>query len=52
LLIVANKMTDVQQISDQIAILDGGRIIACGPPGEAARCDNPVVRQFVSQEDF
>ena len=51
LLIVANKMTDVQQISDQIAILDGGRIIACGPPSEAARCDNPVVRQFVSQED-
>jgi ABC-type transporter Mla maintaining outer membrane lipid asymmetry ATPase subunit MlaF len=52
LLIMGNKMTEVRHISDQLAILDGGHMIACGPPNEVARCDNPVVRQFVSQEDF
>jgi phospholipid/cholesterol/gamma-HCH transport system ATP-binding protein len=52
LFIVDNKMTEVPHISDQLAILDGGHLIACGSPSEVARCDNPIVRQFVSQEDF
>jgi phospholipid/cholesterol/gamma-HCH transport system ATP-binding protein len=51
-LIAANKLTDVRHICDQLAILDGGHMVACGPPNEVARCDNKVVRQFVSQEDF
>jgi len=51
LLIVANKMIDVRHISDQLAILDGGHMVACGPLNEVARCDNQIMRQFVSQED-
>jgi phospholipid/cholesterol/gamma-HCH transport system ATP-binding protein len=51
LLMIGNKMAEVRPISDQLAILDGGHIIACGPPNEVARCDNPIVRRFVSQED-
>jgi phospholipid/cholesterol/gamma-HCH transport system ATP-binding protein len=52
LLIAANKLTDVRHICDQLAILDGGHMVACGSPNEVARCDNQVVRQFVSQENF
>jgi phospholipid/cholesterol/gamma-HCH transport system ATP-binding protein len=52
LLIIDNELTKVRHISDQVAILDGGHIIACGPPNEVARCDNPIVKQFGSQEDF
>jgi phospholipid/cholesterol/gamma-HCH transport system ATP-binding protein len=52
LLITGNKMAEVRPISDQLAILDGGLIIACGTPNEVARRDNPIVRRFVSQEDF
>jgi phospholipid/cholesterol/gamma-HCH transport system ATP-binding protein len=52
LLIMASKMAEMRHISDQLAILDGGHMIACGPLNEVARCDNPIVRQFVSQEDF
>ena len=52
LLIIDNKLTEVRHISDQLAILDGGHMIACGPPNEVARCDNPIVKQFGSQEDF
>jgi phospholipid/cholesterol/gamma-HCH transport system ATP-binding protein len=52
LLIMGNKMAEVRHISDQLAILDGGHMIACGPPNEVARSDNPIVRQFVSQEDL
>jgi phospholipid/cholesterol/gamma-HCH transport system ATP-binding protein len=52
LLIAANKLTDVRHICDQLAILDGGHMVACGPLNEVVRCDNQVVRKFVSQEDF
>jgi phospholipid/cholesterol/gamma-HCH transport system ATP-binding protein len=52
LLIAANKMTDVQSMADQLAVLDGGRMIACGSPNEVARSDHPLVRQFVLQQDF
>ena len=52
LLIAANKMTDVQSMTDQLAVLDGGHMIACGPLNEVARSDHPVVRQFVLQQDF
>jgi phospholipid/cholesterol/gamma-HCH transport system ATP-binding protein len=51
LLITANKITDVQLISDQLAILDGGKLIACGSPNEVAACDNSITRQFFAQEN-
>jgi phospholipid/cholesterol/gamma-HCH transport system ATP-binding protein len=52
LLIAANKMTEVRSISEQLGVLDGGHMIACGSPNEVARSDHPVVRQFVLQQDF
>jgi phospholipid/cholesterol/gamma-HCH transport system ATP-binding protein len=50
LMITGNRMTEVQNLSDQIAVLDEGRIVVCGPPGEVVRSDHPVVRQLVLQD--
>jgi ABC-type transporter Mla maintaining outer membrane lipid asymmetry ATPase subunit MlaF len=43
-------MTDVRSMSEQLAVLDGGQMIACGSPNEVERSEHPVVRQFVSQD--
>jgi phospholipid/cholesterol/gamma-HCH transport system ATP-binding protein len=51
-LIFTCRLNQVQHISDQLAVLDAGRMIACGSPGEAAASGNPVVREFLSQEGF
>jgi phospholipid/cholesterol/gamma-HCH transport system ATP-binding protein len=50
LLITGNRMSEVRSLSDQLAVLDGGRIIACGSPNEVVGSDHPVVRQFVTQD--
>jgi phospholipid/cholesterol/gamma-HCH transport system ATP-binding protein len=50
LLITANRLTDVQGLCEQLAILDGGRIIACGSPNEVERSGHPGVRQFFLQD--
>jgi phospholipid/cholesterol/gamma-HCH transport system ATP-binding protein len=52
ILIVDNKMTEVRHTSDQFAILDGGHVIACGSPNEVAHSGNPIVRRFVSGENY
>lgn len=52
LLLVNNRMTEVRHIADQFAILEGGRIVACGTPREMARLENPTVKQFLSHEDI
>ncbi len=51
LLVAENRMTEGRHIADRLAILDGGRVIAHGTPGELARLEHPTVRQFLSQED-
>jgi phospholipid/cholesterol/gamma-HCH transport system ATP-binding protein len=52
LLIVANKISAVRSISDQIAVLDGGHLLTCGSITEVERCEHSLVKQFLSQEDF
>jgi phospholipid/cholesterol/gamma-HCH transport system ATP-binding protein len=52
LLIIANKISAVRSISDQIAVLDGGRLLTCGSLTEVERCEHSLVKQFLSQEDF
>ena len=49
-LITANRITEVRELCEQLAVLDGGRLIACGSPNEVARSDHPVVRQFFLQD--
>lgn len=50
LLIAANRITEVRGLCERLAVLDGGRLIACGSPNEVQRCDHPVVRQFFLQD--
>ena len=50
LLIAANRIAEVRSFSDQLAVLDEGRMIACGSPDEVERSDHPVVRQFFVQD--
>jgi phospholipid/cholesterol/gamma-HCH transport system ATP-binding protein len=50
LMIAANRMKEVRSFSDQLAVLDGGRMIACGSPNEVERTDHPVVKQFFWQD--
>ena len=50
LLITANRVADVRDLCEQLAVLDEGRMIACGPPSEVERSDHPVVRQLFLQD--
>jgi phospholipid/cholesterol/gamma-HCH transport system ATP-binding protein len=50
LLIAANRMSEVLSFSDQLAVLDEGRMIACGSPDEVERNDHPFVKQFILQD--
>ena len=49
-LITANRITEVRDFCEYLAVLDEGRLIACGSPDEVERSDHPVVRQFFSQD--
>ena len=50
LLIAANRVSEVRRFSDQLAILDEGRMVAYGSPDEVERNDDPVVKQFFLQD--
>ena len=50
LLITANRVADVRDLCEQLAVLDGGRMIACGSPSEVERSDHPAVRQLFLQD--
>ena len=49
-LITANRITEVRDFCEYLAVLDEGRLIACGSPDEVERSDHPVVRQFFLQD--
>jgi phospholipid/cholesterol/gamma-HCH transport system ATP-binding protein len=44
---ITHDMVSARKISDQIAMLYGGRIIWQGPTGEIDRSGNPYVEQFI-----
>jgi phospholipid/cholesterol/gamma-HCH transport system ATP-binding protein len=50
LLITANRISEVRDLCEQLAVLDGGRMIACGSPSEVERSDHPAVRQLFLQD--
>jgi ABC-type transporter Mla maintaining outer membrane lipid asymmetry ATPase subunit MlaF len=43
-------MAEVRSFSDQLAVLDEGRMVAYGSPDEVERSDHPVVKQFFLQD--
>lgn len=52
LMIANNKMAEVRHIADRFVVLDKGRTAFCGLPSEMESSDDPIVRQFVSPENF
>ncbi len=47
-IVISHNIGEVMKISDKVAMLHEGEIIACGTPDEMAESDNPVVRQFLA----
>ncbi len=47
-IVISHNIGEVMKISDKVAMLHEGEIIACGTPDEIAESDNPVVRQFIA----
>jgi len=48
LVIVTHDVTGVRDLADRLAVLNEGKIVACGSADELAHSDNPLVRQLVS----
>ena len=46
--VVSHEIPEIFDISDRVAVLDRGSIIAVGTPEEIQASENPVVRQFIS----
>jgi polar amino acid transport system ATP-binding protein len=48
MVIVTHEMGFAANVADRIAFLDGGRIVACGPPRQVLHeSTEPRVRQFL-----
>jgi phospholipid/cholesterol/gamma-HCH transport system ATP-binding protein len=50
LVVVTHNIPSARAIGDEIAFLDGGRVIERGSPAALARSELPLVRQFMSSE--
>jgi len=48
--LVSHDIPDVFAVAGHVAMLDGGRIVWQGPPGEIAACNDPMVRRFLAGE--
>ncbi len=46
-MIVTHDMTGAYKVADRMAMLDGGRIVFTGTPGEVRETRDPLVRQFI-----
>lgn len=46
-IVVSHNIESVFRISDKIAMLHEGKMLAIGTPAEIKACDNPVVQQFI-----
>jgi phospholipid/cholesterol/gamma-HCH transport system ATP-binding protein len=48
LVIVSYDPARAERLSDQLAVLEGGRLVAIGSAEQLKRSDNPVVQQLIS----
>ena len=46
-IVVSHSIASIFRISDKIAMIYGGEVLASGTPDQIKNCDNPIVRQFI-----
>ena len=46
-IVVSHSITSIFRISDKIAMIHNGEVLATGTPDQIRNCDNPIVRQFI-----
>jgi len=46
-IVVSHSISSIFRISDKIAMIHGGEVIATGTPDQIKNCDNPIVQQFI-----
>ena len=46
-IVVSHSIASIFRISDKIAMIHGGEVLATGTPDQIKNCDNPIVRQFI-----
>jgi phospholipid/cholesterol/gamma-HCH transport system ATP-binding protein len=47
--VVSHDMQCALDIADRIVVLDGGHIVAVGPPKEIMKSEHPLVKDFMSE---
>jgi len=46
-IVVSHNIESVFRISDKVAMMHEGRVLAMGTPDQIRACDNPIVQQFI-----
>ena len=46
-IVVSHSISSIFRISDKIAMIHNGEVLAAGTPDQIKNCDNPIVRQFI-----
>ena len=46
-IVVSHSIPSIMRISDKVAMIHNGEVLATGTPEQIKNCDNPIVRQFV-----
>lgn len=47
-IVVSHSISSIFRISDKIAMIHGGEVLASGTPDQIKNCDNAIVQQFIS----
>ncbi len=50
LVVVTHNIPSARTLGDELALLDGGRLVVRGAPADLERSDNPVARQFMQSQ--
>ena len=46
-IVVSHSLSSIFRISDRIAMIHEGRVLATGTPQEIQACEDPIIRQFI-----